>query len=194
MITLDLDKNKTQMLLDLAKDLPELRKLKGFLRWDPHPVHANSNKDGFDLDIFVYSLAEDKKVKSANDVVYFKNQWNANKSIGIPVDNRVGGGDDEYVMLDIPNLPADRHRFEIFIFLFEAKERKQNFGMIANASFILADEETGEEKVKYNLTQSYSQETALHVGSLIREASGFVFKPQGGSSIQNPNEVLQYYV
>lgn len=190
---LDLNKDDASMILDLSKDLPNLLKLKGVLNWDPHPVHATCAKSGYDLDIFVFCLNANGKLDSTSDVIYFKNKWNSNRSIGVPVDNQTGDGDDdEYVLFNIPELPKDKVRFEVFIFIHEAVKRGQHFGQIGNAGFELVDEITGQAEVRYNLTQDYSGKTALHVGALVVGES-VTFEPQGTASVAGPMEVLKHY-
>ncbi len=192
MIMLELTKDDAN-ILDLTKAVPELKQLRGVLKWNPHPVNANCPKSGFDLDIFVYSLNAAGKIESAQDVVYFKNKQNVNGSISVPFDNQTGSGDeDEYVFIDIENLPQNRQRFELFVFIHEATKRNQNFGMISESSFDMINEETGEVMVRYRMTE-YGAETALHIGSLVRAGSNFEFHPVGLSASADPNDVARAY-
>lgn len=196
MIMLNLDKNDSSMILNLTKNVPALKRLKGMLNWEPHPIHANSKKDGFDLDIFIFMLDDAGRLHEVNDAIYFNRKWNDNKSIGVPVDNQTGeGDDDEYFIMDIPKLPANRSKFPIFTFLHEAAKRKQNFGMISNAFFDIINDETGETLVRYSLNQEYGAETALHVGNLVRNSNGdYEFHPVGEGAVAEPNEVMQSYL
>lgn len=193
-IQLDLKKDPA-MLLDLKKEAPSLKRLKGTLNWEPHPVNANCKKSGFDLDIFIVSLNDQGKVTEGDDIVYFNNKTNMNGSISVPVDNQTGeGDDDEYFLIDIPTLRVDRVQHEVFVFLHEADLRKQNFGMISGASFDLFDDETGVKIVQYSLTQNYGQDTALHVGSLVKtNTGGYEFHPAGFGSQMSPQDVINAY-
>lgn len=194
-LKLDLNKNDATMILDLSKAAPELKLLKGMLNWEPHPVHSNCAKNGFDLDIFVLSLNANGKVESGDDVVFFNNKVNANGSISVPVDNQTGEGeDDEFVMIDIAKLSSNRSQHEIFVFLHEADIRSQNFGMISSASFDIIDGETNKPIVQYSLTQNYGTSTALHVGSLVRTGASYQFHPVGVGGSYGPQEVANMYV
>lgn len=193
-LQLNLTKDDPSMILNLSKDAPTLKKLKGTLNWEPHPVHANCPKNGFDLDIFIVSLNANGKVSEGDDVVYFNNKVNKNNSISVPVDNQTGeGDDDEFFLIDIPTLRTDRVQHEVFVFLHEADARKQNFGMITSASFVILDGETDKPIVNYSLTQNYGSSTALHVGSLVKTASGYEFHPVGAGGNFGPQEVINMY-
>lgn len=197
MMLLDLDKNKPAMTLDLTKEVPQLKKLKGVLSWDPHPAYPADLANGIDLDIFIYCLNYSQKIEAASDVIYYNNKC-LGGPICVPVDNRTGEGDsdeDEFFLADLENLPTNRYQFDIYVFIHDAVKRGQTFGMISGAKFRLFDEITGEELVRYSANQQFANETALHVGSIVRDPDGHItFQPQGVAGNMNPNEVLQHYV
>lgn len=193
-IQLNLTKDPA-MILNLSKTAPDLVTLRGDLNWEPHPVHANCKKNGFDLDIFIVALNANGKIESGDDVVYFNNKFNANGSISVPVDNQTGEGeDDEFFTVNTQTLRADRSQVEVFVFLHEADIRKQNFGMIAEAKFTISNADTGSAIVEYSLNQNYGTSTALHVGSLVRTGGGFEFHPVGAGGNFGPQEVINMYV
>lgn len=196
MIVLDLDKNQTAMVLDLTKDVPALKKLRGELNWDPHPLFKDSVTQGYDLDIFIFCLNAHGKVDSAADVIYFKNKWNSNRSIGVPVDNQTGEGeDDEFFIMDLENIPADKNKFSIYVFIHDAAARGQNFGMVANTRFDLINDDTKSVEVRYQVTQQFSNETCLHVADVVRREDGhFEVQPIGAGAVAGPNDVVQLYV
>ncbi len=197
MMLLDLDKNKPAMTLDLTKEVPQLKKLKGVLSWDPHPAYPADLAKGIDLDIFIYCLNYSQKVEAQGDIIYFKNKGTGGP-ISVPVDNRTGEGDsedDEFFLADLENLPTNRYQFDVYVFIHDAANRGQTFGMISGAKFRLFDEVLNEELVRYSINQKFANETALHVGSIIRGDDGHItFQPQGVAGAMNPNEVLQHYV
>ena len=191
---LNLDKGAG--FLDLSKAAPSLTKLKGTLNWDMHPVHGKDLNAGFDLDIFIFSLNAQRKIQYPQDVCFFNNKITCGGAITIPVDNRTGeddgSGDDEFFIADLSNIPADKVSFDIFVFIHAATARKQNFGMMANAKFELKDEVTGFSLQKYNISQ-FTNGTALHVGTIDRNGSGWDFKPVGEAAEADPNQVVQAY-
>lgn len=193
---LDLDKDQPAMILDLTKDVPLLKNLKGVLNWDPHPMFADSVTKGYDLDIFIYCLNDQGKLTSAEDVVYFKNKTHKSGAIAVPVDNQTGGGDDdEFFTMKIDQLPADRNRYDIFVFIHQADVRGQNFGMVANTRFDLINDDTGVTEVRYQVTQQFSNETCLHVASIVRAPNGNIeVQPVGKGGVAGPNDVVSAYL
>lgn len=194
-LILDLEKGNPAMILDLSKEAPNLSRLKGVLRWEPHPAHPDCKKEGFDLDIFSMSLNSAGKVTNLNQVVYFKQKSNINGSITVPIDNQTGQGeDDEYILVKVKELPSDMMSHEVFVFIHDAVERNHHFGMVAGAHFDMIDEDTGRVLAQYNITQQFSGKTALHVGSLKRFPDGhFEFHPVGLADVADPQVVLQAY-
>lgn len=197
MIVLDLDKDQPASFLDLTKDVPQLKKLRGELNWDPHPLHPASTESGFDLDIFIFCLNDQGKVTSAADVVYFKNKHHASGAISVPVDNQTGeGDDDEFFLMDLEALPAQYASFDVYIFIHEAAKRGQNFGMVANTRFDILDDETGNTEVRYLVTQQFSNETCLHAVSIVKDkVTGHItVQPVGTGAVLDPNQVVALYM
>lgn len=187
-----LDLSKTTPMLDLSKAAPSLRQVRGLLNWDPHPSYAGSLSVGFDLDIFAFVLNAQGKVTSGSDVVFFNNK--KAHGVHIPKDNRTGEGkDDEELLIALPQVPSDKTAIEIFVFLHDAVGRKQTFGMISNATFSLIDADTGHTIQSYRLTDMVT-ETAVHIGSLARNASGWGFQPIGDANTMDPNQVAQAFM
>lgn len=192
MIVLDL--NKSAGLLDLSKVAPTLKKARGILNWDENPLHKDSLTEGFDLDLFAFVLGEKEKVSGAGDVVFFNNKSYANGAVAVPVDNRTGAGkDDEEITLNFDLIPADKSYVDVYVFIHDAAARKQTFGMMANASFNMVDQDTGVQIVKYNIS-TYTNETVIHIGRFERTANGWGFSASGDASRSDPNAVVQAYL
>lgn len=191
MITLDL--NKSSGLLDLTKAAPNFKTIRGVLNWDPHPVHARSLTQGFDLDIFAYVLNGSEKITSGEDVAFFNNKTPYNSAVSIPLDNRTGeGDDDEYIDVTFSKLPADKQHVDIYVFIHDAQPRGQNFGMMANSSFVLSDADSKVDLVKYKLSD-FTTETALHIGRFSKTNDGWTFQPIGQGGQADPNQVVGAY-
>lgn len=190
-IVLDLNKNAPANILNLSKALPMLKNLRGEMNWDEAVAGADA-----DLDIFIFCLNDQGKITSGNDVIFFNNKYSADGAISIPVDNTTGGGeDDEHFTMALDKLSGQHCEWHIFMFIHKAEERGQNFGQIRNARFEILDGDTGESKVHYQVTQQFVHETALHVASVIRNASGeFEIHPVGIADSMNPNEVAAAYL
>lgn len=191
---MELNLSKNTMMLDLTKAAPQLTTLKGLLNWDCHPVHGASQEFGFDLDVFVFCLDANGKLGSTNDVVFFNNMSAYNGAVVYPRDNRTGeGDDDEEILTTISKIPDHIHSIEHFVFLHQADVRKQDFSMIANGAFTLFDQD-GKMIQDYKL-QQFVNGTALHVGTLKRQATGgWGFQPMGEAATAGPNDVMKAFV
>lgn len=195
---LDLDKNAPAMVLDLGKEMPALKKLRGSLGWDPHPLFGASATQGYDLDIFLIATNAAGKVTTAADVIYFKNKFHASGALSVPEDNQTGvdtGDDvDEFFIAELDKIPTSLAQVHVYVFIHEADKRGQHFGMVANTHFDITNEDTGETVVRYQVTQNYSGQTALHVATIARNDHGWEIHPVGDAGVFDPNQVLQAYI
>lgn len=192
MITLDL--NKSNGLLDLTKEAPNFNVIRGSLNWDMHPVKGNSLTEGFDLDIFVFALNSAEKITSLDDVAFFNKKSILGGAITVPVDNRTGEGDnDEYTDIKLNLLSADKEFVDVYVIIHDAERRGQNFGMIANSSFVLTDADKKVDIAKYKLTE-YTNETAIHIGRFKKVGSNWNFESQGVGGIADPNQIVGAYM
>lgn len=183
---------KTTPVLDLTKAAPALKNLRGLLNWDKHPVHGASLSQGFDLDIFAFALNAQGKITSGSDVVFYNNK--VAHGITVPRDNRTGeGADDEEVLIALDQVPADKQTIDLYVFIHDAAGRKQTFGMVQNANFSLVNQDTKEVIQAYKLSDMLT-ETSVHIGALVRNATGWTFEPYGDAGTQDPNAVAGAYM
>jgi tellurium resistance protein TerD len=191
MITLDL--NKSSGTLNLTKDAPTMKTVRGLLNWDVNVVHGKSLTQGFDLDIFAFVLDSNSKITSGSDVVYYGNKNYVDGSISVPIDNRTGEGDnDEHIDLKLDKVPAGKDFVDIYVIIHDAANRGQNFSMMANSSFKLSDVENKVDLVKYELSQ-YTNETSVLIGRFSRVGSGWEFTPYGDAAVADPNTIVGLY-
>lgn len=190
-MTVQLNLSKATPMLDLAKVAPSLVKVKGMLLWDENPVHKASLTQGFDLDIFAF-LTQGNKIEGVQDVVYFNNKTAYGDAVVYPRDCRTGDCDEE-ITITLGSIPANKEAVELFVFLHEADQRKQDFSMIQGGSFTLYDAVTGDSIQSYSL-QQFVNGSALHVGTLKRSGSGWGFQPVGESAQADANQVLSGFL
>lgn len=206
MMVLDLDKNQPAMILDLTKDLPDLKNILGSLQWDPHPLHGTAGVADYDLDIFLFGTDANGKVFRQEDIMYFKNKFHKSGAYSVPVDNQNGvdtpdGDPDEYFMAHLDKFPADLHQLHVWVFIHDAVNRGQSFGKVANTRFDLynadlpknADGSMADPVVRYLVNQDFKNETCLHVATIARANGGWEIRPVGTAGVFNPNEVLGAY-
>lgn len=164
--------------VDLTKSNPGLTKIKVGLGWDLNKYDGGSD---FDLDASAFLLNAAGKVSSDQDFIFYNNPSNSNHSIAISGDNRngEGAGDDESVMIDLANVPAEVHKIAFCITIHEARERNQNFGQVANSYVRVVNEANNEELIRYDLGEDFSVETAITVGELYRHNGEWKFSAIG---------------
>lgn len=182
---MELNLSKDTGLLDLTKVAPSLVEVRAELSWGMHPVSGAE----FDLDLFAF-ITTAGKLTSTSDVVFFNNKDVYNGAVVYPRDSR-NGADIEELTAKLGSVPADKDAIEIFVFIHQGVERRQDFSMIQSGSFKLFDEK-GTLLQDYKL-QQFVNGTALHIGTLLRNSAGWGFQPVGESAQANPNEVLKAF-
>ncbi len=115
------------------------------------------------------------------DFVFYGNLSNATKSVIHTGDNRTGDGegDDEVIKVNLQNLPNNSEKISVAVTIYDANNRLQNFGMVENAYIRVLDEETGEQLLRYDLSEDFSTETAIVVGEIYRRNNEWKFKAVG---------------
>lgn len=186
-MNMQLDLSKNTAGLDLTKVAPSLVKVRAELSWEEHPRAGHT----FDLDLFAFITKNDKVQAIPDEVVFFNNKSAFNGAVVYPHDSRDGSSVEE-LFIEMGKIPHDKTAVEIFVFIHEAVDRNQDFSMVKGGNFKLFDDAKGTLIQDYKL-QSFVNGSALHVGSLKRNASGWTFAPVGESAEVNPNQVLAVY-
>lgn len=149
------------------------------LGWDTN--RTDTGKD-FDLDAAVILVGEDNKVLSTTDfssIVFYHNQEAPGfKHSG---DNKTGNadGDDESIGTKLPEVRPDAKKAVITASIFAGTKRKQNFGQVDNAYVRLVNPATGQELLRYDLTEEFSQETAVIFAEIYRYNGEWKMKAVG---------------
>ena len=153
------------------------QKRKGFFAPKPQPI---------DCDAFAILLKNGKLVDN-NDVVYFGNLTHYTQSVRHMGDNLTGAGDgdDEQIIVDLNSVPGEYDRIVIAVNIYQARERNQHFGMIQNAFIRLVDGRNNSEMCIYNLTENYSNQTAMLFGEVYRHNGEWKFNAIGQGTTDN---------
>ena len=174
--------------VDLTKGNPGLKKVVVGLGWDVNRYDGGSE---FDLDASAFLLGAGGRVNADSDFIFYGNGSHPSGSVVYGGDNRTGAGegDDEQIFVDLSLVPANIDKIDFTVTIYEADERRQNFGQVSNAFVRIVDEATGAELIRYDLEEDYSIETALVVGELYRHGSEWKFNAIG-SGFQGGLEAL----
>ena len=154
-----LQKNQTVSLVKGGQ--PLLSQVKMGLGWEP----AFRGKD-IDLDASVIAFGPQR---DHVDSCYFGKLSIVNGAIKHSGDNLTGegGGDDEVIVVDLGRLPQDVTGLVFTVNSFSG----QKFTEVAKAYCRLIDAATGEELVRFDLTNAEAQ-TGVMMAKLIRQFSG----------------------
>lgn len=163
--------------VSLSKTDPSMKKVLIGLGWD---VRSTDGQD-FDLDASAFLLAESGKVRADNDFIFYNNLTSSDGSVTHTGDNRTGegDGDDEALVVDLTQVPADVMKIAITVTIHDADARRQNFGMVSGAFIRLVNEESQVEAARYDLTEDASTETAMIFGELYRHSGDWKFRAVG---------------
>ncbi len=189
--------------VSLTKENPGLNSIVVGLGWDA----AQRNTGGFlsalfssqpaDIDCDASAIMlQNGKFVSKSDLVYFGNLQHRSGSVRHTGDNLTGDGegDDEQIIIDLQNVPAQYDRIVIVVNIYAAYQRKQDFGLINNAFVRIVDMKTGREMLKYNLSENYAGMTAMVFGEIYRHNGEWKFNAIGaGTRDGSVSELVKRY-
>ncbi len=164
--------------VSLTKGNPGLSKVVVGLGWD---VNQFDTGGAFDLDAAAFLLGENGKTAASADFVFYGNLTHPTGSVQHMGDNLTGAGDgdDEQIKVDLSKVPANISKIAFTVTIYEAEQRRQNFGQVSNAFIRVYNEETGEEMVRYDLGEDFSIETAAVFGELYKNNGEWKFNAIG---------------
>ena len=76
-------------------------------------------------------------------------------------------------------MPANITKIAFTATIYEADERRQNFGQVNNAFIRIVDESTNTELMRYDLGEDFSIETAVVFGELYKNNGEWKFNAIG---------------
>lgn len=119
--------------------------------------------------------------KKAVDFVYFNNKTSIDSSVKLSGDNLTGegSGDDETLTIDLDKVSSNIKEIIISANIYDAEQRKQNFGQVRNAFIRIVDKDTQKELCKYDLDEDYSVETGVVFGRIYRHNGEWKFNAVG---------------
>ena len=126
-------------------------------------------------------LTDTGKVAGQGDFVFFGNLTHASGGVQHMGDNRTGAGegDDEQICVDLSLVPGNITKIAFTVTIYEAEQRRQNFGQVNNAFIRIYNEQTGEELLRYDLGEDFSIETAAVFGELYKNGNEWKFNAIG---------------
>lgn len=164
--------------VSLTKGNPGLKHVVVGLGWDVNQFDTGGD---FDLDAAAFLLTDTGKVAGQGDFVFFGNLTHASGGVQHMGDNRTGAGegDDEQICVDLSLVPGNITKIAFTVTIYEAEQRRQNFGQVNNAFIRIYNEQTGEELLRYDLGEDFSIETAAVFGELYKNGNEWKFNAIG---------------
>lgn len=164
--------------VSITKGNPGLEKVLIGVGWD---INRFDTGGAFDLDSAAFLLTDSGKVTGSEDFVFFGNLNHPSEGVQHMGDNLTGAGDgdDEQIRISLSKIPAQITRIAFTVTIYDAEERKQNFGQVSNAFVRIVDEEKNEELMRYDLGEDFSIETAAVFGELYKNNDEWKFNAIG---------------
>ncbi|MGN0670303.1 MAG: TerD family protein [Oscillospiraceae bacterium] len=176
--------------VDLTKGNAGLKALVIGLGWDEAPRKFSLFNKQEDIDCDASALlinVQSGKLAGPIDVVYYGQLMHRSGAVRHCGDNLTGAGDgdDEQIIVELNKVPADYSKIVFVVTIYQARERKQQFGMIKNAFIRVVDADTGTELCKYNLSENYDGKTAMIFGEVYRYNNEWKFGAIGEPTNDN---------
>ena len=162
------------------------------LGWDVNDSHSGSE---FDLDASAFMLGENRKIPSDPYFVFYNNLESPDGAVKHSGDNRTGegDGDDESIKVDLSVINPAVKEICIVVTIYEAAQRKQNFGQVRNSFIRIYDSVTNEEILKYELGEDFSIETAVEFGRIYKRDNRWRFEAVGAGQRGGLQEYVDKY-
>ena len=164
--------------VSLTKDNPGLNNVIVGIGWD---INRFDTGGDFDLDSAAFMLTDAGRVSNQDDCIFFGNLTHPSGSVRHMGDNLTGAGDvdDEQIRIELSKVPANISRIAFTVTIYDAEQRRQNFGQVSNAYVRIFDESNGLELLRYDLGEDFSIETAAVFGELYKNGAEWKFNAIG---------------
>lgn len=160
----------------LSKEASNLQEVAIGLGWQ-----INRNEHSYDIDVSVFMLGSDGKVPDEKYFVFYNNLQSIDGSLRHSGDNKTGegNGDDETIYIDLAKVNSIIQEIVFVVTIHQGQEKQQNFSQIRNAFIKIYNQKTKRSLARYNLRETFSQETALEFGRLYKKDGSWRFQAVG---------------
>lgn len=164
----------------LSKEAPGLSKVLVGLGWKPR---ASVGAE-FDLDASAVLVGASGQVALPGGIgcfVYYGSKVGVNHAVMLSEDNLTGEGegDDEQISVQLTLLPPEVTKIIFPVSIYQAQQRRQNFGQVTGAYIRIVNQADGRELARYDLTEGASTETAMVFGEIYRNGAEWKFRAVG---------------
>ena len=160
--------------------------------WDP----AKKGEE-LDLDEIACLLNDNKKLPSAECFVFYNNPSSADGSCFLTGDDRTGkkaeNGDDEQILVDLTMVDSQITSIVFCASIYEADNRKQNFGQVKNLYIRICDADTGEEFCKFVPFGDFANCKSIELGRFYLYKGSWKFEAIGNGSDASFQGIVEKY-
>ncbi|EDK34354.1 TerD family protein [Clostridium kluyveri] len=149
--------------MDFIGDNDLLRKILIELQWD-----TNSGNKDIDLDIAAFCLGKGGKVHKDSDFVFYNNLKHPSGAVEHLGDNLLGDGKGEQIIVDLAYVPSDICNITFAAAIYRAGVKNQKFGQGISCYIRIVNANNNQELLKYDLSEKFSDETAVVIGELYK--------------------------
>ncbi|MFF2812917.1 TerD family protein [Streptomyces sp. NPDC058000] len=160
--------------VSLSKQAPGLTAVRVGLGWQ---VGAAAGT-GHDLDASALLCGESGTVLSDQHFVFFNNLTSPDGAVRHS-GSRPTGEDKEQIEVDLATVPPEVAKIVFPVSLYEAEQRRQNFGQLSSAYIRVVDQAGGAELARFDLAGQAATETAMVFGELYRHGTDWKFRAIG---------------
>lgn len=155
-----------------------LKKALAGLGWD---INRYSGSKDFDLDLVFFECDANKRCISEKHMIYYFNREDPEKAILHSGDNRTGkgDGDDESATIDFTKLNPEVKYIIVAVTIYNAKANEQSFGMVDNSYIHLANVETNEDLLKFELCEEFDDQTSVIFAEIYEKDGEWKFNAVG---------------
>jgi tellurium resistance protein TerD len=204
---------------ELSKSSPGLTKVRIGMGWDPN---EEPNGPDFDLDVSAFAINDRFKIPSDSFFVFYGQvkmgnciedefekglfrPYTEDRSIKGAIDDpdgrRSDGEDDEDMIIDLTKVTDKVQQIIICVSICKyphdnKKDRRtllQNFGMVNDCYIRIVNDVTGEEILRYNLKEKFTEEDALEFGRLYRAGDYWEFEAMGRAHTGSLQTLVDIY-
>lgn len=180
--------------IKLAKDTDFLKSVRAILSWE---APEGSNLGTFDLDATCYGLIKgdvegEYELFDEDYFIYYEHKSTENNSIIHSGDDKTGGEGEE-ITVNLDKIPDAISHISFFVTIHRAAKKQQHFGHIQNSYIKILNADTDELIANYSLNEKFSDETAVHFGTMYRGEDGWEFKAIGQGYKKEIADILYTY-
>ncbi|UQD57230.1 TerD family protein [Flavobacterium sp. K5-23] len=203
----------------LSKAAPGLTVVKIGMGWDPN---EEPNGPDFDLDVSAFAIDSQFKIPSDSYFVFYGQVRMGNKiedkdekglyrpitqdssimgAIDDPDGSRSDGDDDEDMFIDLTKVSSKVEQIILCATICKfphdnKKDRRtlnQNFGQVSNCYIRIVNESGGEEMLRYEMNDKFTDEDAVEFGRLYRVDNTWEFEAMGRAHTGSLQTLVDMY-